>query len=50
MKATSKLRPPHPTADSPLLRMRGRFLGDKANMPLAYRVKVHKCAGLLAAL
>ena len=30
--------------------MRGRFLGDKADMPLAYRVKVHKCAGLLAAL
>ena len=26
------------------------FLGDKADMPLAYRVKVHKCAGLLAAL
>ena len=50
MKATSKLRPPHPTADSPLLRMRGRFSGDKADMPLAYRVKVQKCAGLLAAL
>ena len=28
-KATSKLRPPRPTADSPLLRMRGRF-GRKA--------------------
>ena len=26
------------------------FLGDKADMPLAYRVKVHKCAGLVAAL
>ena len=25
MKATSKLRPPHPTADSSFLRMRGRF-------------------------
>ena len=50
MKATSKLRPPHSTADSPLLKMRGRFLGGKADMPLAYRVKVHKYAGLVAAL
>ena len=50
MKATSKLRAPHPTADSLLLRMRGRFLGDKPDMPVAYRVKVHKCAGLVAAL
>ena len=50
MKATLKLRLPHPTADSPLLRMRGHFLEDKADMPLAYWVKVHKCAGLVAVL
>ena len=31
-------KPPYPTADSSLLRMRGRFLGD---VPPAYRVKVH---------
>ena len=45
-----KAPPPHPAADSPLLRMRGRFLGDKADLPLANRVKVHKCAGLVATL
>ena len=39
-----RFRPPHPTADSSLLRMHGSFLGHKADMPLAYRVIVHKCA------
>ena len=33
MKATSKLRQPLPSADQPLLRVRGRFLSDNADMP-----------------
>ena len=33
MKATSKLRPPLSSYDWPLLRVRGRFLSDNADMP-----------------
>ena len=44
MKATPKLRLPHPRADWPLRRMLGRFLRDNADMPPAYWVKVHNCA------
>ena len=40
MKGTSKLRPPHLSADRPLQRLRGCFLGDNAALPPAYRVKV----------
>ena len=44
MKAVSKLRRPHPSADWQLQRMHGWFLRDNAAMPLAYRVKLHNCA------
>ena len=47
MKATSKLRPPHQSADRPPLRMRGWFLRDNAAMPPAYRVRVHNCASFV---
>ena len=40
MKGTSK----HLSADRPLQRLRGCFLGDNAAVPPAYWVKVEKCA------
>ena len=42
-----KLRPPQ-TADSPLPRMRGRFWEVKPTCRSSNRVKVHKCASLVA--
>ena len=47
MKGTSKLRSRHLSADRPLQRLRGCFLGDNAAVPAAYRVKVQKCIVLL---
>ena len=44
MKGTSKLQSRHLSADRPLQRLRGCFLGDNAAVPPAYRVKVEKCA------
>ena len=44
MKGTSKLQSRHLSADRPLQRWRGCFLGDNAAVPPAYRVKVEKCA------
>ena len=47
MKATSKLRQPLPSADRPLLRVRGRFLSDNANMPITCILRYfQKCAKL----
>ena len=50
MKGTSKLQSRHLSADRPLQRLRGCFLGDNAAVPPAYRVKVEKCASLLTFL
>ena len=47
MKDTSKLRLRHLSADRPLQRLRGCFLGDNAAVPPAYRVKVQKCASFV---
>ena len=47
MKGTAKLRSPHLSADRPLQRLRGCFLGDNAAVPPAYRVKVQKCASFV---
>ena len=47
MKGTSKLPSRHLSADRPLQRLRGCFLGDNAAMPPAYRVKVQKCASFV---
>ena len=44
MKGTSKLQSRHLSADRPLQRLRGCFLGDNAAVPPTYRVKVEKCA------
>ena len=50
MKGTSKLQPPHISADRPLQRLRGRFLKDNAAGLPAYRVKVQKCASFVDVL
>ena len=47
MKGTSKLPSRHLSADRPLQRLRGCFLGDNAAVPPAYRVKVEKCASFV---
>ena len=47
MKGTSKLRSRHLSADRPLQRLRGCFLGDNAAVPPTYQVKVQKCAGFV---
>ena len=47
MKGTSKLRSPHLSADRPLQRLRGCFLGYNTAVPPAYWVKVQKCAGFV---
>ena len=47
MNGTSKLPSRHLSADRPLQRLRGCFLGDNAAVPPAYRVKVQKCASLV---
>ena len=47
MKGTSKLRSRHLSANRPLQRLRGCFLGDNAAVPPAYRVKVQKCASFV---
>ena len=47
MKGTSKLPSRHLSADRPLQRLRGCFLGDNAAVPPAYRVKVQKCASFV---
>ena len=47
MNATSKFWRPHPTADSPLLRMRGRFLEIKPTCRPFIRVKVTNILVLL---
>ena len=47
MKVTSKLPSRHLSADRPLQRLRGCFLGDNAAVPPAYRVKVEKCASFV---
>ena len=47
MKGTSKLPSRHLSADRPLQRLRGCFLGDNAPVPPAYRVKVQKCASFV---
>ena len=47
MKGTSKLQSRHLSADRPLQRLRGCFLGDNAAVPPAYRVKVEKCASFV---
>ena len=47
MKGTSKLPSRHLSADRPLQKLRGCFLGDNAAVPPAYRVKVQKCASFV---